>query len=80
MDFATPVSVTANTTYIASYHTNIFVYTVGYFATAVNNGALCFLANGEDGSNSVYLFGPVGFTVNTYQSANYWVNVAFEAE
>jgi len=79
VDFTAPVAVSADTTYIASYHTNMFMYTLEYFTAAVTNGALRFLANGEDGGNGVYLYGPVSFPVNTYYSANYWVDVAFEA-
>ena len=40
--FATPVTVTPGTTYVASYHTSSGFYSAdgGYFASAVTNGAV----------------------------------------
>src|SRR5262249_8205146 len=57
--FGTPVAVTANTTYVASYHTNTGNYAVngGYFASVgVDNPPLHALANNVDGLNGVYLY------------------------
>jgi hypothetical protein len=75
--FTTPVVITTDTTYIASYRTNMFAYTEGYFATEASNGALRYLADGFDGGNGVYSYGPNFFPVNTYNSTNYWVDVVF---
>jgi len=53
-DLATPVAVTANTTYVASYHTTVGHYAGDndYFATTgVTTGPLSALATGVDGSN-----------------------------
>ena len=75
-----PVPVTANTTYVASYHTNAGFYSAnspGGFTSAVSRGPLTALANGTDGSNGVYLYGGGGFPTNTFQSSNYWVDVVF---
>lgn len=79
VDFSAPVAIQANTLYVASYHTDVGRYSVdgGYFAVAYNNGPLSAPADGEDGGNGLYLYGPGGFPTNTWDSANYWVDVVF---
>ncbi len=83
VNFATPVAVTANTTYVASYHAPNGRYSVNssQFATAgVDNPPLRALRDGEDGGNGVYGYGPSGtFPNGTYQSEGYWVDVVFES-
>ena len=75
-----PVQVAANTTYVASYHTDVGFYsaTSNGLASAVSRGPLTALANGTDGGNGVYLYGGGGFPTNTYQASNYWVDVVFD--
>jgi len=76
-----PVQVTANTTYVASYHTATGFYSAnspGGFASSVSRGPLTALADGVDGANGVYLYGGGGFPSNTFQSGNYWVDVVFD--
>src|SRR5262249_50291239 len=53
--------------------------TGGYFAsTGVDTGPLHALANGVDGGNGVFRVGAGGgFPNQTYNSANYWVDVVF---
>ena len=54
VNFATPVSITAGTTYVASYHSNgHYTATSGYFATAHVNGPL----TAPSGNNGVYAYG-----------------------
>ena len=81
VNFATPVAITANTVYVASYHTNVGHYAAdaGYFtATGIDNPPLHALRDGTSGSNSVYRYGATsGFPTNAYQSSNYWVDVVF---
>ena len=81
VNFASPVAVTAGTTYVASYHTNAGHYAadVNFFAaSAVTNGPLRALKNGEDGANGVYIYNAnPTFPTNSYQSTNYWVDVVF---
>jgi Domain of unknown function (DUF4082)/Bacterial Ig-like domain len=74
-----PVAINANTTYVASYHTNVGFYsaTNNGLASAVSRGPLTALANGTDGGNGVYLYGGGGFPTNTFQASNYWVDVVF---
>ncbi|HET9739730.1 MAG TPA: DUF4082 domain-containing protein [Solirubrobacteraceae bacterium] len=82
VSLSTPVAVTANTTYVASYHAPNGRYSVNssQFATAgVDNPPLRALRDGEDGGNGVYGYGPSGtFPNGTYQSEGYWVDVVFE--
>lgn len=81
LSFATPVLIRANTTYIASYHTNVGHYAVdeGYFDEhGTTNGPLQALADGEDNGNGVYKYGATGFPAETYRSSNYWVDVVFQ--
>ena len=74
VNFATPVAVTANTTYVASYHTNSGHYSVtrSFFGSAVNSGPLHALAGPNNG---VYAYGTGSFPTNSHQSGNYWVDV-----
>ena len=78
--FATPVQIAANTTYIASYHTNVGHYSadLNYFSSAgVDNSPLHALANSVS-ANGVYAYGSgSSFPNNSYNSSNYWVDVRF---
>ena len=81
LSFATPVAVTANTTYIASYHTDAGRYSVDedYFAgKETRNGPLAALSDGTDGGNGLYKYGASGFPTKTYRASNYWVDVRFQ--
>jgi Domain of unknown function (DUF4082)/Bacterial Ig-like domain len=74
--FSTPVAVTAGTTYVVSYFAPAGRYSdnASFFTTAVTNGPLTAPA----GTNDVYRYGATsGFPSDTFQSANYWVDVVF---
>jgi hypothetical protein len=78
--FSSPVAITGNTTYVASYHTKVGQYAadLSYFATAgVDNAPLHALANGVGGVDGAYMYGAGAFPTQTYQSSNYWVDVVF---
>ncbi|MDP9866855.1 MULTISPECIES: DUF4082 domain-containing protein [Streptosporangium] len=80
VNFSTPVKITANTTYVASYHTTsgFWSLTRPYFTTQYANGPLLALANGTEGGNGVYKYDAVNsFPTQTYQASNYWVDVVF---
>ena len=81
VDFAAPVAIAANTTYIASYHSEgYFAIDSGYFtSTGVDAPPLHALQAGVDGPNGVYRYGASGFPVGG-SAANYWVDVAFATE
>ncbi|HEY4846398.1 MAG TPA: DUF4082 domain-containing protein, partial [Methylocella sp.] len=75
-----PVAIAANTTYIASYHSNGFYSANGnYFATAHTNGPLTAPDSASSGGNGVYAYDWQGsFPSNTYNANNYWVDVVFQ--
>ena len=73
VNFATPVAITAGTTYVASYHTNVGHYAddQNYFASQYNSGSLHVPANG-----GVYAYGAAGtFPTQVWNASNYWVDV-----
>jgi hypothetical protein len=75
LDFSSPVAITANTTYVISYHTNTGHYaaTTSGLASAVTNGPLTALASG-----GVYAYGSANaFPSNTFNASNYWVDVVY---
>jgi N,N-dimethylformamidase beta subunit-like protein/uncharacterized protein DUF4082/fibronectin type III domain protein len=78
--FATPVAVTAGTTYIASYFTPTGHYSVngnGGMASGVDNPPLHAIADSTS-PNGVYAYGSgSSFPANTYHAANYWVDVLY---
>ena len=80
--FTSPVPVTANTTYVASYFApSRYASSSRYFATAATTrGPLTALRDGTDGGNGVYRYGstPSTFPTSTYTSENYWVDVVFQ--
>ena len=79
--FASPVAITANTPYIASYFAPAGGYAadLNYFGTTgVSNPPLQALANSGTAPDGLYLYNATtGFPVNTYLSTNYWVDVVF---
>src|SRR5258706_15722878 len=78
--FTTPVAITTGVTYIASYFSSAgyYAFTNPYFTTAVENGPLRALADGEDGGNGVYIYTAASaLPVNTYQASNYWVDIVY---
>ncbi|PVY40665.1 DUF4082 domain-containing protein [Pontibacter virosus] len=81
--FASPVAVTAGTTYVISYHSGAGNYTsdYSYFNQAVSNGPLKALANGESGANGVYRYTSTpAFPTSDYQASNYWIDVVFNMD
>jgi len=77
---STPVAVTANTTYIASFFSTSGDYgnTVPFFTQAVVNGPLKALADGEDGANGVYILAASSrFPTQSFNATNYYVDVVF---
>jgi hypothetical protein len=81
VNFASPVSVTAGTTYVASYHApnGGFAATVGGFAAAaVTRGPLTAPIGTVADPNGVYLYGSRAFP-NGGTNTNYWVDVLFQS-
>ncbi len=81
VNFATPVAITSNTIYVASYHAGNGHYSedLNYFATSgMDNPPLHALANGASGGNGVYRCGTSSAFPNRSANApNYWVDVVF---
>jgi len=85
--FASPLPVSPDTTYIASYHLTSpapgvamgYPFAAQYFSsTGVDNGPLHALASGLDGGNGVYKNSPTPSAPNlTFNSTNYWIDVVF---
>ena len=81
VNFASPVAVTANTVYVASYFAPQGHYSVtanAFTNLGVDNPPLHALANGVSGSNGVYTYGTSSaFPSSSFNSGNYWVDVVF---
>lgn len=82
VNFTTPVLLTANTTYVASYHAPVGRYAINmnYFSTAYTNTPLQALASSTSGGNGVYRYGASGFPTATWNASNYWVDVVFTTD
>ena len=79
VNFATPVAIAANTTYVASYLAPAGHYAAdgGFFASAgVDDAPLHALSNASSGGDGVYVYGASGsFPSNSINATNYWVDV-----
>jgi hypothetical protein len=75
-----PVALTADVTYVASYHSasGFFAFDKDAFAAAgVNAPPLHALRSGADGPNGVFRYGASGFPT-TGAANNYWVDVVLQ--
>src|SRR5256886_1110973 len=82
VNFSSPVAITANTVYVASYYTTgHWSIDTNYFATSgVDNAPLHALTNGNGATNGVYVYGDgTVFPTSNYLSSNFWVDVAFRS-
>jgi hypothetical protein len=81
VSFSTPVTITANTTYIAAYLAPKGHYSdtsSGFASSGVNNPPLHALANSVS-PDGVYTYSATStFPSSTYKATNYWVDVNFE--
>jgi hypothetical protein len=78
--FSSPVSVSAGTTYVASYLAPNGHYAASQqgFASAVTNGPLTAVGNATS-VNGVYAYGGTStFPTSAYNATNYWVDVLFQ--
>ncbi|MFD4560227.1 DUF4082 domain-containing protein [Streptomyces sp. NPDC058469] len=83
LTFATPVAITADTSYVVSYHAPGGNYAVdgGYFAAAHQSYPLTATADTTTAHNGLYRYGSdVAFPNGSYGSANYWVGPVFTAD
>lgn len=78
-----PVTISADKTYIASYHTTgIYAATSDFFTEAVSSGALT-APSSDAGGNGVYSYGGTStggiFPTRTFKASNYFADVAFSS-
>ena len=85
MNFASPVSIAANTLYVIAYYSPGYHYADGDtsqdFYTEKINGPLHANVSGPNGyMNGLYVFyNGVAFPTSSYQSSNYFVDVIFSS-
>jgi uncharacterized repeat protein (TIGR01451 family) len=79
VNFATPVAIAANKTYVAAYFSNSgFAYDAWYFAAkGADNAPLHALQNGADGPNGLYAYGAAAVFPANATTSNYWADVVF---
>jgi Domain of unknown function (DUF4082)/Bacterial Ig-like domain/Bacterial Ig domain len=80
LTFAQPVTVTAGTGYVVSYHSSagVYGYTTQYFTTDKVSGPLTAPAEAAGSANGVYAYGSGGtFPTGDGGGTNYWVDVVF---
>ena len=77
LTFNSPVAITANTPYVASYFAPNGHYSDSgsYFTSSVSNGPLHALSYGPSGFPGIYSYGAQGFPTQNFQSTNYWIDV-----
>ncbi len=81
LTFATPVQISANTPYIASYHAPVGYYSSNgsYFTSAVTSYPLTALQSVTGAGNGLYLYesGSTLPPTNSFNATNYWVDANF---
>jgi len=79
--FSSPVAVTAGTTYVVSYHTTTghYAFTQNGFTNQFDNPPLHAPGSIAAGGNGVFHYGDTTFPNQTFEDANYWVDVIFVA-
>jgi hypothetical protein len=79
-NFASPVAIQANTTYVVSYFAPNAFYSAAdpYFTSAHVSGNLTAPASSTSGGNGVYTYGSAtAFPRSNYLQSNYWVDLVF---
>ena len=78
--FGTPVPITANTIYVASYHTNVGHYAVTpglLVSSGIDAPPLHAPPTAEVGGNGVFAEGATAFPSQAFNGNYYWVDVVF---
>jgi len=80
--FAQPITVSADVTYVASYHSNGFYSaTANYFTSDHTNGGLTAPSSVASGGNGLYAYGTGSlFPTASYNATNYWVDVLYRQQ
>jgi RHS repeat-associated protein len=76
--FPTPIAVTANTTYVASYQapTGKISYNAAFFNAAVTVGPITMPSTSSSGGNGVYSY-TNAFPDGTWNANNYWIDPVY---
>src|SRR5262249_14088895 len=80
VSFSPPVAIQADTTYVASYYApnGHYAFDAADFGIGVDRGGLHALSDTAAGGNGVFVNGVGGgFPTNSFNAANYWVDVVF---
>jgi len=82
VNFATPVTTTPGTTYVASYHTSgNYSADPNLFGSLVTSGLLSAPSSASSGGNGVYAYGSSSlFPSNSFNSTSYGVDVLFRPQ
>jgi len=77
-DFASPISIAPNQTYLAAYYVPSGQYADDYYglSQSVTTGPLTVPASATVGGNGVYVYGN-GFPTNVWEASNYYADVWF---
>ena len=78
--FASPVAVTADTTYVASYHspTGHYAFSAGYFTSDEESDGPLSAPVTKESPNGVHRYSTATvFPSTSFNAANYWVDVVF---
>src|SRR5205823_163967 len=81
-NFASPIAVTAGTTYLISYLTPVGHYAVdqNYFTATVDSSVLHASSSSSSGGNGVYVYTTTAaFPSSSYNASNYYVDVVFNS-
>jgi hypothetical protein len=78
VNFTAPISISANTTYVAAYYTSNGYYADVYYGLTkgATNGPLVAPASGVSGGNGVYVYAK-SFPNITWEDSNYYVDIEF---
>jgi len=77
-----PIAISANTTYVASYHTDsgFPAVTLHGLAAPADRAPLHALSDAASGGNGVFVYGATSaFPTQSWNASNYWVDVVFVA-
>ncbi|MEQ1638863.1 MAG: N,N-dimethylformamidase beta subunit family domain-containing protein, partial [Methylococcales bacterium] len=81
VNFSTPVAISSNTVYVASYHApngNYAANGPSFAAAGIDNPPIHLLKDGVSGLNGLYTYSAGStFPTSSFSSANYWVDVMF---
>lgn len=78
--FSTPVTITPNTYYVASYWSEQGMYyaKTRYFTASHDNLPLHAPASNATAGNGLFVYNSSGFPNGSFQETNYWVDVVFQ--